>query len=71
MIIPVRCYTCGKPIGAFWEDYKKRVDSGEAPAKVLDELGIDRYCCRRMLLSHRDLIDELIRFGPKGAATSK
>lgn len=66
MIIPIRCYTCGKPVAAFWDEYEKKVNAGEAPAKVLDELGIDRYCCRRMFLSHRNLIDELVRFGPKG-----
>ncbi|MDH7478316.1 MAG: hypothetical protein QHH17_08055, partial [Candidatus Bathyarchaeota archaeon] len=29
---------------------------------VLDSLGIKRYCCRRMLLSHVDIIDEVLRF---------
>jgi len=33
MIIPVRCFSCGKPIGHLWEDYKKRVSSGEKPQK--------------------------------------
>ena len=26
MIIPVRCFSCGKPIGHLWEDYKKRLN---------------------------------------------
>jgi DNA-directed RNA polymerase subunit N len=30
--------------------------------KTLDELGIKRYCCRRMILSQADLIDEIIPF---------
>ncbi|MGJ7029329.1 DNA-directed RNA polymerase subunit N (RpoN/RPB10) [Methanothermobacter sp. DSM 3267] len=25
---------------------------GEDPGKVLDDLGLKRYCCRRMLISH-------------------
>ncbi len=25
---------------------------------ILDNLGIDRYCCRRMIISHVDLIVE-------------
>jgi len=62
LIIPVRCFTCGKPIGHLWEEYSKRVKSGEDAGKVLDELGITRYCCRRMLLTHVDLIDELMKF---------
>ena len=62
VIIPVRCFTCGKPIGHLYEEFKKRVDEGEDPKKVFDELNVKRYCCRRMLLSHIDLIDELLMF---------
>ena len=25
--------------------------------EVLDELGVERHCCRRMLVSHKDLVD--------------
>lgn len=59
MIIPVRCFTCGKVIGSAYEDFVKRVDMGEAPKEVLDSLHLDRYCCRRMLLTHASLIDEV------------
>lgn len=62
MIIPVRCFSCGKVIGDKWEPFAKRVAAGEAPGAVLDDLGIIRYCCRRMLLSHVELIDEILRF---------
>jgi DNA-directed RNA polymerase subunit N len=62
MIIPVRCFTCGKLIGDVWEEFARRVKTGENPGKVLDSLGIKRYCCRRMLLSHVDIIDEVLRF---------
>jgi DNA-directed RNA polymerase subunit N (RpoN/RPB10) len=27
--------------------------------KVLDDLGLKKYCCRRMLLSHVDLCDKI------------
>jgi len=27
--------------------------------KILDELGLNRYCCRRMMLSHVDLIEKI------------
>lgn len=60
MIIPIRCFSCGKPIAQDWETYKERVSKGEKPKKVLDSLGHRRYCCRRMFLSHRDLIDEVM-----------
>jgi len=62
VIIPVRCFTCGKPIGHLYEEFRRRIDEGEDPKKVLDELNVKRYCCRRMLLSHIDLIDELLMF---------
>ncbi len=62
MLIPVRCFSCGFPIGAFYEEYKKRVEKGEDPGKVMDDLGIKRYCCRRMLLSQVDVIDEIAPF---------
>ncbi|MFH1786401.1 MAG: DNA-directed RNA polymerase subunit N [archaeon] len=71
MIIPIRCYTCGKPVAHLWEDYKRRVDAGEDAKKVLDDLGVDRYCCRRMLLTHVNLIEEVMRFGPQGFTEEK
>jgi DNA-directed RNA polymerase subunit N len=63
MIIPVRCMGCGKPIGHLWEDYKKRTqDGGEDAGKVLDELGLERYCCRATLLGHADMLPEITKF---------
>jgi DNA-directed RNA polymerase subunit N len=62
MIIPVRCFSCGKVVGDKWEPFSKRVAAGEPPKEVLDDLGVERFCCRRMLLSHVDLIDEILRF---------
>lgn len=62
MIIPVRCFGCGKPIGHLWEDYKKRTEAGEDPAKVLAELGIERYCCRAAFLGQTDMLPEITKF---------
>lgn len=62
MIIPVRCFSCGKPIAHLWEDFKKRVANGEDRKKVMDELGIERYCCRGVFLGHVDLVDDISRF---------
>ncbi len=62
MIVPVRCWSCGKPIAHLWEEFKERVDSGEDRKKVLDSLGMDRYCCRTMFLGHVDLIDTAAQF---------
>lgn len=62
MIIPVRCFTCGKPVGHLWEEYKDRLKKGEERKKALDELGLERYCCRTIFLSHVDLIDDSAKF---------
>ena len=62
MIIPVRCFTCGKLISDKWEEFTKRVKAGEDGKKVLDSLGITRYCCRRMILSHVEISDSILRF---------
>jgi len=63
MIMPVRCFTCGKVVGSAYSEYTKRVKMGEDPKKVLDDLGFDRYCCRRMIVAHADLIDEIAPLG--------
>ncbi|MGB9716902.1 MAG: DNA-directed RNA polymerase subunit N [Thermoproteota archaeon] len=62
MMFPVRCFTCGKVIGHLWEDYQRRVASGEDPKQVLDSLSVTRICCRRMFISHVDYIDELLSY---------
>lgn len=63
MIIPVRCFTCGKIVGSAYHEYIRRVSMGDDPKVVLDELGFDRYCCRRMIVSHADLIGEIAPLG--------
>lgn len=62
MMFPVRCFTCGAPIAQYWDEFVERVSSGEDPGKVLDSLGIVRYCCRRMFISHIEIIDKLLSY---------
>ncbi|PIN90906.1 DNA-directed RNA polymerase subunit N [Candidatus Pacearchaeota archaeon CG10_big_fil_rev_8_21_14_0_10_34_76] len=62
MIIPVRCFSCGKPIGQFWEEFKKRSEEGEDTGKILDDLGLERYCCRACMLGHADMLPEISKF---------
>jgi DNA-directed RNA polymerase subunit N len=63
MIVPVRCFTCGKVIGDSYESFVQRVELGEAPDEILDSLGLDRYCCRKMIIAHADLIEDVIHYG--------
>jgi DNA-directed RNA polymerase subunit N len=62
MIIPIRCFSCGKPIAHLWEEFKKRVEAGDDAKKVLDDLGLERYCCRAVFLGHVDFLDLVSKF---------
>ena len=62
MMIPIRCFTCGSVVGDKFEPFKEKVKAGEDPAKVLDDLGVKRYCFRRMLISSVDVIDQVLPF---------
>lgn len=107
MIIPVRCFTCGKVsqskvitgsarcawikhfarlqvIGNKYESYMMMLIDGKQPVYVrrpvlhvlpvlqsessnlcsdaMNDLGLKRYCCRRMILTHVNLIDKLLAY---------
>ena len=62
MLIPVRCFSCNKIVGSFYEAFIERKKNGEDPAEIMDDLGIERYCCRTIFVSHLDLIDELLPY---------
>ena len=63
MIIPVRCISCGKPLGHLWDEFKKRTqENNENQKKVLDELGLERMCCRSVFLGQTDTIEIVSKF---------
>ena len=62
MLIPVRCWSCGKVIAHKYKQFREAVDEGKDPGATLDERGFERYCCRRMFVGHIDLIDEVAPF---------
>ncbi len=62
MIIPVRCFTCGNLVADKYNEFTQRVKNGEDPKDVLDSLGLKRYCCRRMLISTMDVVDQLMPY---------
>jgi len=62
VLVPVRCFTCGNLVSDKFEEYQNKVKSGEEPAKILDSLGIKRYCCRRMLLTTVETIQQVLPF---------
>ena len=65
MIIPIRCFTCGKVIGNKWHRYLQLLNEEKEMAQIFEELGLNRYCCRRMIISHVDLIEKLLKYNSK------
>ena len=62
VLIPVRCFTCGNLIADKFDDYQTKLKAVEDPEKVLNDLQINRYCCRRMLLTTVETIQQVIPF---------
>lgn len=74
MIIPIRCFTCGKVMADKIDYYESEVEklkkegvANKDPTfkhfdkihtnKILDEIGLTRYCCRRNMISNVDLMN--------------
>lgn len=72
MIIPIRCFTCGKVVANNWNKYEKLVGEGQDPNRVLNDMGYMRYCCRRMFITNVDMMDVLLMYDrpEKGAGES-
>jgi len=61
MEFPVRCFSCGTVLGHLYGKYKESVKSKPVD-ESLDELNVSRYCCRRMFISHVDIISQVTRY---------
>ncbi len=58
MLVPVRCFSCNKVIGDKYEEWLKEVNKHKKDNKeILDDLGLERYCCRRHMISTVDLME--------------
>ena len=75
MIIPVKCFTCGKVLADKYNYYLMKVrevkkkegldeeviyltqkNTKKTPeGVVMDQLGLNKICCRRHMLSHVDI----------------
>jgi DNA-directed RNA polymerases I, II, and III subunit RPABC5 len=68
MLIPIRCFTCGKTLADKWDYYETEVKkkSSTKPdikyfdtvksGEILDALGLTRYCCRRHMICQVDMM---------------
>jgi len=74
MIIPIKCFSCGKVIADKYDYYCKEVKKAKHGKEagdiyfsktncektiegvVLDKIGMTRLCCRRMILTHVDIL---------------
>jgi DNA-directed RNA polymerase subunit N (RpoN/RPB10) len=45
-----------------WEEFEQLKAAGVEVADALDQIGLMRYCCRRMYVGHIDLIYETAPF---------
>ncbi len=61
MMVPVRCFSCGKIVADDYEKFKE-LAKRKPTSEVFKELGIDRPCCRRMYLTTVEFIDELMEY---------
>lgn len=63
MLIPIRCFTCGKVIANKYEEYLELTNNdnelNDNKVEIFKKLKLKRYCCRRMLLTNIDIIDKL------------
>ncbi|MHA2362342.1 MAG: DNA-directed RNA polymerase subunit N [Candidatus Hodarchaeales archaeon] len=63
MLIPIRCYTCGNVIADLYDEWVNKLKEGIDPKEILDGMiGMQRMCCRRMLVTHVEILDETIKF---------
>lgn len=70
MIVPIRCFTCGRvmaDIADYYEIEKSKIEKkNEDPlfknfenihtGEILNKLGLKRYCCRRNLITNIDMM---------------
>lgn len=61
MEFPVRCFTCGSVIGDKYAKYTELLKEMKAN-EALDNLGVERYCCRRMFISYVDIMEDIVKY---------
>lgn len=66
MHYPIRCFTCNKAIGEQGPLFQHHAIEQQvvAPVEMAQILGLTRYCCRRSVFLHQQLIEIQLGFRP-------
>ena len=81
MLIPVRCYSCGKVLANKYDYFQNELNRKKLAmnttedqliinvnaadikktiaGELMDELGLTRICCRKVMLTSINIIDEI------------
>ena len=59
MLIPVKCFTCNFPISTKYEKYLELKEK-LPPNELFKAIKVRRYCCKKILISHVDVIDKIV-----------
>jgi len=62
MLIPVRCFTCGKVLGNKENLYKQLLENNVPIDQIYKALGIKRACCKRILLTNVNVADKMAAY---------
>jgi len=65
MIIPVRCFTCGKVIANKWIKWVQMTNEKIPAEQRFQILGLTRYCCKKMILTNTEVIDHILKYSTK------
>lgn len=56
MLFPVRCFSCNACLPSDWYEHMRK--QGLEGKQVLNSLGVERMCCRRMMMSHPHALED-------------
>ena len=54
MLIPVRCLSCNNPVSRYYLEYLEYKKTNKNLEIFFNNKKIEKYCCRRILLTHID-----------------
>lgn len=63
-MFPIRCFSCGKVLGGLSTRVDKLKTEGKTNLEIFEILKIERYCCRRIIMSSIDISDIALQYKP-------